>query len=124
MTEVNQNGLFKMAFDAGLSLVPVPALRGTYRAHGLRQIGEWILAQDYGAFQGWTLDSTAEDDHTEEDKSWKGKVVLVSPKGNKYRMLFDICLAEPPKPKAFAEMTDTEKFEALAKAMAKSGLNL
>lgn len=124
MTEVNQSGLYKMSLQSGVSIVPVPALRGTYRAHGLRQIGEWILAQGYGAFQGWTLDTVQEDNHTEEDKTWKGKIVLVSPKGNKYRMAFDICLAEPPKPKAFAEMTDTEKFEALAKAMAKSGLNL
>lgn len=124
MTEVNQNGLYKMSLQSGVSLIPVPALRGTYRAHGLRQIGEWILAQGYGCFQGWTLDSTAEDDHTEEDKSWKGKLVLVSPKGNKYRMLFDICLAEPPVKKTFEEMTAEEKFEALAKAMAKSGLNL
>lgn len=104
---------------------PVPSIAcRPFQANTLQEVGEWILAQGFGAFQDWKIDSVNEEEHAGENPQWEGYIRFLTPKGNAYLINFDCSVLIPQKKKTFEEMTAEEKTEALALALAKSGIQL
>lgn len=125
-TIVNANGVnLYQSIPYDFEMRPVPSIAYcAFQANTLAEVGEWILVQGFGAFQDWKITETNEDAHTEEAQQWKGCIRYKTPKGNTYRSNFDCSVLIPKAKKTFEEMTPEEKTEALAKALAKSGIQL
>lgn len=100
------------------SATPAPIDRLTLLASSVEQAGQWIIKQNYPAFDGWKVD------RVREPAKEQGYIILKSPKGNAYKIEVTARPLHPPKVKSFDEMSAEEKCVALAAAMATKGIKV